>query len=56
MNSTWKTYSLFCTKQDFSAIDIQQVDLPDINNTTLEENISFLVALIWSNNTNTPSR
>ena len=54
MNSTWKTNSLFCTKQDSSEIDIRQVDLPDINNTTLEENIIFLIPPIGSPIIKTP--
>jgi hypothetical protein len=54
MNSTCKTYSLFCTKQDFSEIDIRQVDLADINNTTLEENVFFLIPSIGSTIDKTP--
>jgi hypothetical protein len=48
INSTQKTYSLFCSKQDFAELDIRQVNLADINNTTLEGNINFLTTPIGS--------
>ena len=54
MNSTWKTNSLFCTKQDSSEIDIRQLQLSDINNTTLEENIICLIPPIGSPIIKTP--
>ena len=49
-----KNIKFICNKRDFSQIDVRQVDLPDINNTKLEENVLFLIPTIGIYNIETP--